>query len=516
MAGKVLKQDMEDERIEFEAEWYRTAFFGWLLALLLPPVGFWLLWSHPSLSRVRRVAGTAGLVFHCGLYGLFVLWLGLQAGWWELEWRGGGRPSLVRRASGPNPILLEQDRAGLQNRPRPVLDRTAQPTPYWTDFRGPQRDGRYGEQPIMTQWPSRGLRQLWRQPCGGGYASFVVGEGLAFTIEQRVDDEVVVAYHLESGYEMWAYPYRASFSEWMGGDGPRATPTYHRGRIFSLGATGELVCLGASSGTVIWRRNVLADLGARNLRYGLAASPMVVGDHVVVQAGDGGSVGSLAAYDTLTGERVWSALPEAAGYASPLRITVAGTDQLVLVLATRVVGFDPAAREILWSVPWEVAQGNSICLPVPVGDGRLFLGAGYGTGSAVIELAAADGRWQAREVWRNRNLRTKFNPAVHDNGFLYGLDEGVLTCVDAATGERRWREGRYGYGQLLAANGHLLVLSATGQLVMVEATPEAHREVGRLSVLRGKTWNVPALAHGRLLVRNSSEMACYEIGMPQR
>jgi outer membrane protein assembly factor BamB len=463
-------------------------------------------WLASGLLLVYAVAWV-------GLWGA----LGVQVGWFALDWKGGDLPELVLRRDGPNYLALEQDREAQrrERRQAAITNRPPSLPPYWTEFRGPGRAGHYDQAPIRTRWSTRGLPLLWRQPCGGGYASFVVAEGLAFTIEQRLDKEVVAAYNLETGYEHWSQSHDALFSEWMGGDGPRATPTYHLGRLYSLGATGDLRCFGARTGTLVWQQNVLRDSGSENLRYGLAASPLVHGQVVIVSSGTANEDGTLLAYDMLTGELLWKALPDQQAYVTPLLATLGGQEQMLVVTAERVLGLDLADQSVLWEYPWEVQYGNAICLPVVAGDDRFFVGAGYGAGGVLLEVRPADSGLAVEEVWRNRQLRTKFNPAVFHEGHLYGLDEGVLACVDAATGERKWRKGRYGYGQLLLAGEHLIVLGGDGRLALVEAIPERFSPVTSFQALNGKTWNVPAMAHGRLLVRNSSEMACYEIGLPR-
>lgn len=509
--GSGMRSMRENELIELDHAWYRTRFFSRVLALVAPPVGFLLLWTTPGYRLWQKILGSVGLGLYTVLYAGLIIGIGMESGWWEVEWRGGDYPVIVSRRSGPNPDLLEAHRKAQAQLPPPRLDPAAHPPPYWTDFRGPHRDGHYDETSILTRWPAPGLRELWRNPCGGGYASFVVAEGLAFTIEQRRELEVIAAYALDTGREVWTYDYPARFEEWMGGDGPRATPTYYGGRLYSLGARGDLICLGAATGTVVWQHNVLADAGSENLTYGLAASPLIVEEQLLVTAGRASAKGTLLAYDALTGELLWSALPEQQGYASPVPVEIGGREQVLLLTASRLLGFDPRRREVLWDFPWQVRYENSICLPVPVDGSRFFLGAGYGSGSALVEVRGADDPFQATAVWQNRNLRTKFNPAVFWDGYLYGLDEGVLACVEAATGEQKWREGRYGYGQLLVTQGHLLVLSGDGQVALVKADPNQYSEVNRFRALRGKCWNVPALASGRLLVRNSEEMACYQI-----
>jgi outer membrane protein assembly factor BamB len=493
-----------------DVPWYRTPFFERLILLACPPLGWWLVYRDPTCPRGRKVLVTLFTLLWLVVYLALLLALAVLLRWVDLEFKGGWGPTLVRERSRPNYELVEVSRRAQAELPAPTNQPPAPPA-YWTDFRGPGRAAHYDEQPVLTDWPPAGPPRLWRQPCGGGYASFVVAEGLAFTLEQRWEHEVIAAYELDTGREVWTHRYEALFSEWMGGDGPRATPVYHGGLVFSLGATGELRCLSARSGTLLWRKNILTETGAQNLRWGLAASPVIVGETLLVVGGEGTSEQMLVAFDQVSGRRLWAALSDKPTYASPLYAELAGRPQLVLVTASRVLGFDPASRAVLWEEPWKVAYDASCSVPVLVASNRVFVAAGYGTGGVLLEVTAEAGRPRAQVLWRSRHLKTKFNPAVYWQDHLYGLDEGVLACVDARTGERVWREGRYGYGQVLLAAGHLLVLGGEGQLALVEATPAGFREKARVQALNGKTWNVPALAHGRLLLRNATEMTCFDL-----
>jgi outer membrane protein assembly factor BamB len=263
-------------------------------------------------------------------------------------------------------------------RPRVAYDAARAPG-YWPDFRGPLRDGRYTETPIRTSWPPEGLPQLWKQPVGGGYASFVVAGGRAFTIEQRRSREVVAAYDVATGREVWTHGWDGAFREAMGGDGPRATPTYHEGRLYALGALGELQCLDARTGALVWRRNILADNDASNLSWGMAASPLVVDDKVIVLPG-GPRGQSVVAYGKTTGEPIWKALDDAQAYTSPMLVTLGGVRQILVVSALRIVGLAPEDGGLIWEHPWITSQGISVAQPL-VFDDRVFLSAGYGHGA---------------------------------------------------------------------------------------------------------------------------------------
>jgi outer membrane protein assembly factor BamB len=381
----------------------------------------------------------------------------------------------------------------------PAVDMSAP----WPAFNGAMQDGVYREGPIVLDWPPQGLAEVWRKPVGGGYASMVVAQGRIFTLEQRRNQEVATAYDLKTGRELWANSWQAFFQESMGGDGPRATPAWADGRVYMLGAEGELRCLDALTGKMQWRTNILGDSGAANIQWGMAASPLVVDNMVIVMPGKG-----VTAYDARNGGRVWNALEDKAAYTAPMLATLNGQRQIVAVTGERAVGLTLDGSKVLWAHPWKTDYEINSALPLIVDGKHLILTAGYGHGSALLEITP-DG---AKELWQSKAMKCKFNNAVLHKGVVYGLDEGILAAMDAQTGQRKWKGGRYGFGQLLLAGEHLVVLSESGEVALVKASPSGHEEVARFEAIEGKTWNVPAMADGLLLVRNGAEMACYRIG----
>jgi outer membrane protein assembly factor BamB len=498
-----------------------------LASILLPPLGLVLLWRRGDIETGKKAFGTLGIVILTAAYvllifgpNLFVTQGPADAHYAELEEHRARQQSALAQSqasqSGPeqNAETANANSAVNSNTPAPG-DAAAAPAArsarsYWTDFRGPARDGRYDEAGINTKWPSAGLPRLWSQPIGGGYASFVVAEGRAFTIEQRRDQEVVAAYDVETGRELWTHSYGAEFKESMGGDGPRATPTWNEGRVYSVGALGDLRCLDAKTGKAIWSKNILSDNGADNLQWGVSGAPLVVEDKVIVLPGST-SGKSVVAYNKLTGARIWNSLNDRASYTSPMLVTLSGKPQVLVVTGSRVVGLTVEGGSLLWEFPWNVPNVANISQPVMVDGNRFIISAGYGKGAALVEVTQSGNSFSARKVWENISMKNKFNSSVILNGYLYGLDEGILTCLDVETGERKWKGGRYGYGQLLLANGHLIVITEEGELVLVKATPDKQEELAKFEAIRGKTWNYPAIAGGRLLVRNQTEMACFNL-----
>ena len=384
----------------------------------------------------------------------------------------------------------------------------------WPDFRGPNRDGHYTARPILTAWPNAELKPIWKQPVGGGYASFVIAPvstlDVAFTIEQRGNQEVVAAYDVATGRERWTSQWSAEFKELMGGDGPRATPAYFDGYVYALGALGEFRALDAATGRTIWRTNILADAGASNLRWGMAAAPLIVDKNVVVLPGGSGGK-SVVAYDHRTGARAWSSLDDRQAYVSPMLVTIDGVRQIVVVSGSRMVGLATNDGALLWEYPWPTVDHINAAQPLLIGKNRVFISSGYGQGAAVIEVTMSGARGAVREVWRNIRMKNQFSSSVLHEGYIYGLDESILACLDAETGDLKWKGGRYGYGQIALASGHIIVLTEDGDLALVRATPEKHVELARFPVLDGKTWNHPAFSNGLLLVRNLKEMAAFDL-----
>ena len=485
---------------------------------------------------VRRLLRAVGI----SLAALLVIGLLLYAAGLRVVLDGGGQPYLAfvrsaraqadqvarhresqRTQTGITGVPAEAPRSIEVPGATPEQDPAAAPlavanpaaAPYWTDFRGPRRDGHYDERPILTTWPAAGLKPIWRQPIGGGYASFVVEGGRAFTIEQRGNNEVVAAYDVATGRELWTNAWAAAFREFMGGDGPRATPTWHEGLIFALGGEGELRCLDAATGRLVWRTNILTDAGANNLQWGMAASPLIVDDTVVVLPG-GPNGQSIVAYDRRSGKRIWGALDDAQSYSSPMLVTLGGVRQLLVFSASRLMGVTPDRGEVLWEHPWKTQADINASQPLLVGPNRVFVSTGYGVGAAVLEVTPAGRRFEVREVWRNIRMKNQFTSSVLHDGFVYGLDESILACVDVATGELKWKGGRYGYGQVALASGHLVVLTEGGDLALVKATPVRHEEVVRFPVFDGKTWSHPAFSGGFLIARNISEMAAFDLRLP--
>lgn len=380
----------------------------------------------------------------------------------------------------------------------------------WPQFQGPHRDATVSGLRLARDWSAHPLRLVWSQPIGEGWSGFAVSGAIAVTQEQRGDEERVVAFDLATGRPLWAHADRARYDTVIAGVGPRATPAVSGGRVFTQGGTGILNALDLPTGRLLWTHDVVAENGASVPDWGKSGSPLVVGRTVVVSAGGSGGR-SLVAYDAASGARVWSAGSDAASYSSPARLTLAGRDQLVILNRNSLAGHDPSTGAELWRTDFPGGQPN-VAVPVPIGPDRVLVSVGYGVGSKAYRVGpGASGTLEAALLWETPRLKSKFANLVPYGGYVYGLDDGVLACLDPATGELAWKSGRYGHGQLLLVGGLLLVQTEDGELVLLDPSPAAARELTRFTALDGQTWNPPALAGRLLLVRNDREAAAYEL-----
>ena len=380
----------------------------------------------------------------------------------------------------------------------------------YPQFLGPDRNGSVAAVALATDWTRSPPKQIWRRRVGPGWSGFAVAAGLAITQEQRGGREMVVAYHLGDGSPRWSHGDDARYETTVAGEGPRATPTIDRGRVFTLGSTGILNALDLDTGRRLWRRDIGADNDSPMPDWGRSASPLVVDDLVIVSVGNPNGR-ALAAYHRDSGEPVWHAGSDAASYSSPQLATLAGVRQIVTMHHTMVLGHDPSTGRVLWEHAWPRVQ-PSVAQPLVVPGDRVLFSAGYGIGSRLLHVAPeGTGGLRASLVRESTRLKAKLTNLVIHDGFVYGLDDGVLVCLDPATGERRWKSGRYGHGQVILTGGLLVVQTEEGEVVLVEPRPEEHRELTRMSVFARKTWNPPALAGRFLFLRNDLEAALYEL-----
>ena len=398
----------------------------------------------------------------------------------------------------------------------------------WSQYRGAQTGG-VSPETIRTDWPKDGPKCLWRVPTPAGLSSFVVGEGKVFTVVPRNVGgelaEVCVALDAATGKELWATPtgiakYQgggdSGTPDNKGGDGPRSTPAVSGGRVFVYSSTMVLHCLDAASGKVLWKKDIIAAFGGKNIGWLSAMSPVVDGGLVYVAGGGAGQ--SMLAFKQATGELAWKSGEGAITHATPAVATILGVRQVIYLLQSGLVSVEAASGKPLWKFPFPYRTCTG-CSPVVAGD-TVFCTAGYDIGGAACQIERNGGGFEAKELWRvtgNKDLASLWSTPVQKDGFLYGLisfkrfGSGPLKCADLKTGAVRWEQPGFGAGQVILAGKYLLALADDGQLVVVEAVPDAYKEVVRFKAVAGKCWSTPALSNGRLYVRSTKEGACFDL-----
>jgi outer membrane protein assembly factor BamB len=361
---------------------------------------------------------------------------------------------------------------------------------------------------IETDWKKSPPVEMWRRPIGPGWSSFAVQGDRAYTQEQRGDDEVVSCYDVRTGAVVWRHRDAARFWESNAGAGPRGTPAFSHGRVYTLGATGIANALDARDGSVVWSRNAASDTGATLPGWGFTGSPLVVDDVVVVAAS-----GRLAAYEVESGAPRWTVKTGGGSYSSPHLMTIGDVAQVLLLNGEGATSVALADGRELWRHAW---SGSPILQPGRTPEGDLLIATADmsgGMGTRRIAVSRGPAGWTVEERWTSRGLKPYFSDFVVHEGHAFGFDGSILACIGLGDGQRRWKGGRYGHGQLvlLPDQDLLLVLSEDGELALVKATPEAFTEVARVPAIEGKTWNHPALVGDVLLVRNAEEMAAFRL-----
>ncbi|MDX1952224.1 MAG: PQQ-binding-like beta-propeller repeat protein [Verrucomicrobiota bacterium] len=375
-------------------------------------------------------------------------------------------------------------------------------TPF-PQFGGPSRNGTVNSPSISTNWSVAPPKLLWRIPMGEAWSGFAVVEGLAITQEQQEQQEWVSAYKLETGELVWKHMDDARYFTPLGGVGPRATPTISSNRVYAFGATGILNCLDLMSGRLLWSTNLS---GGSVPEWGFSGSPLLHENRVIVAAGGAGR--NLVALDALRGSSIWAAGNDQVGYSSPVLFNLSGQPQLVLFNWNGVDAFHPQNGTALWHHPWPATHPH-VAVPVQVSTNELLVSSGYGYGSERLRVTRREDQFQVEQIWKLNSLKSKFAMILQHENHIYGLDDGIFVCIDPVTGERKWKDGRYGHGQMLLVGNLILLSSEKGELVLIEPDPSELREIVKLPVFNDKTWNPPALAYPYLIMRNHKEAVCF-------
>ena len=376
----------------------------------------------------------------------------------------------------------------------------------WPGFRGSNRDGVVSGVRLETDWTKSPPKEMWRRPIGPGWSSFAVHGDFVYTQEQRGNDEIVACYNLSDGKPIWRHKDPARFYESNAGAGPRGTPTLHKDRVYTFGATGILNALDATTGNVIWTRNAASDTKAKTPGWGFSSSPLVIDDLVIVA-----TAGTLAAYDTNTGQPRWLGPNGGGGYSSPHPVTINGVAQVVMLADPGAVGINPTDGKVLWQYP--LPSGTRITQPAVTQEGDLLLSVGDGNDVYRVAVSKGSDGWKTEERWASSGINPFFNDLVVHKGYAYGFVGGEIACMDLKDGSRKWSDGNYGHGQLVALPDQdaLLVLTESGDIALLKAAADKLTEFGRIPAIKGKTWNHPVLVGDVVLVRNGEEMAAFKL-----
>lgn len=376
----------------------------------------------------------------------------------------------------------------------------------WPQYRGPDRSGVVADGGLLASWTEEGPTVAWRRSIGSGFSGLAVRGERLYTLEANGSEEALLAIDRRTGDTVWRTVVGET-DEFFPGGGPRSTPTVIGERLFAVSSKSRLLAVDTTSGELVWEHD-LAQYGPVP-RYGYSVSPLVDGDNVVVLAGDRGKGPGVIAFDRTSGDIRWQALEGPTGYSSPIVAEIGGTRQYVFSTFTGIVGLATDGTLL-----WQHDTGPKTALPMPVfvPPDSVFVAAADDTfGGLLIRITADGDAFRTEEVWKERLMRNHFNTSVLVDGFLYGFDNATFRCLDAENGERRWAARGFGKGSLVASGDLLFVLSDTGEVALVHATPEAYREAGRLEVMEGRSWTSPSLADGHLYVRDFDELVSLDL-----
>ncbi len=368
----------------------------------------------------------------------------------------------------------------------------------WPRWRGPNGDGISTEKDWDALAVNDGNKPLWTAQVGTGFSAIVVAQGKAVTMGNVKDTDIITCFDAQTGKKLWKYEYAEPLTAKNYEGGPNATPTIVEGKVYTLSKFGKAFCLSLADGKVIWQK----ELKFKTPEWGFAGSGVIVNDKLIYNVSDKG-----IALDKTTGDQIWAGENKASGYSTAV---IASKDNQNIAYIfdgenLRCLNADTGAA--LWSYPWKTQYGVNAADPVVVGQ-EIFISSGYNHGCSLIRIEQG----QPVKVWENKNMRSKLSGPVVINGYIYGIDDTQLVCLDWKTGEKKWAEKSVGMGSLMAADGKLIVLSDAGKLMIVKAMPEKFELISSAQILEGRCWTMPTLANGKIYARNAKGMlVCIDV-----
>lgn len=393
----------------------------------------------------------------------------------------------------------------------------------WPRWGGPRGDGSWQGPHLPEAWPDAKLPVVWSESIGGGYGGVAVAEGRVFVMDRQTEPaevERVLCFDAASGKLAWSHAYPVTYGKLDYGNGPRGTPTIFEGCVFTLGSVGHVRCLDARNGKLLWSKDCVAEFNAKLPTWGLAASPVIWRDLVILHPG--AENGSLMAFDRTTGKEIWRASNDPAGYATPVMIASPSGPQLVAWTPEHILGIDPRSGKINWNVPYAVTYGVSIATPI-FRDDTVFV-TGYWAGSKAIRLGKR--AEEAKLIWEeSRSLRGLMAQPLYRDGYVYSIDhQHGLSCFELATGRKIWDDGnqmtprgRNPQATLvwLGDRDRAIILNELGDLILARLNPDGYHEQSRTNIIARKEgspiWAHPAYVGTKIYARSDTELVCVEL-----
>lgn len=375
----------------------------------------------------------------------------------------------------------------------------------WPNYRGPQHNGASTEKAWLDQWPEQGPKIAWKANVGLGFSGMVVGGGRMVTAGHADEQDTVFCFDAATGKVLWKHSYAADIGAKYYEGGTTGTPTIEGERVYWLGKWGDLFAFEAGSGKVLWKTQIADETGIRVPDWGYTGGAYIHGDLLIYNVGDAG-----IAVNKTTGKIAWKSEDKDAGYSTPT--PVQGGKLVVFGNKPGYVAVDPATGKEAWRVKWNTQYGVNAADPIILGD-KMFISTGYGKGAGLFDISENP----PKELWTSKSLRTQMNPGVLHEGHVYGMDndsqhKGPLKCVEFETGKEKWSAPDFGTGGLILADGKLIILNSTGELIVAPASPNGFNPTAGAQVLGGKCWTAPVLANGRIYCRNSrGDIVCVDV-----
>jgi outer membrane protein assembly factor BamB len=396
-----------------------------------------------------------------------------------------------------------------------LADAAEKPTSHapldWPQWRGANRDAVSPETGLLNEWPDGGPRVVWRAKVGAGYSSVSISGGKLYTLWDEDGTQYLFCLDALTGKESWRRAVGTAFTNHYG-DGPRSTPLVDDGVVFAVGTQGRLVAVNRATGEALWQRDLVGEFGAKLPSYGYSSSPLVVGDRLVIEAG--GKDATFMAFDKKSGEVAWRSENDSPAYSSPINVSIDGVDQVVFWSAHGLHSVASDDGKVLWRYAWETfcpVTGDPLNTgtPIYIAPDRIYISSG--SGAALLRVAREDSKFKVATVWESEEMRSDVNTSVLLGNYIYGFDRGTLKCLDARTGEIQWKARGFQRGSLIAADGKLIVYGESGNLALVDASPEGFVQKDTAQILKGKNWTSPSLAAGKLYLRNHDELVCLDM-----